>query len=191
MDRRAKLIFLIVVALAILATGLYFLSKPIREQMAGQNAPPGLPSGVNPDGSTTGKPKPATPSTVPAKSDTRVQVEYRSRSFVERMWNGTSQNGFLGFRDAQMDATTNGKSILSKMQTELVAAHSPASALYEITARAVAVKIVSGNAGDATIQTKVDVIVTEGTEPAVTKQVTLTMQKGENGVYLIDKILTE
>lgn len=194
MEKRTKLAIVILVGLLLLLLGLYIFLSPILEERRALQPPP-LPSSVTPVITPTPKPPTPAPQPTPAAPVTPETnglkiLENRARNVVERIGSGTSENGFLGYQDALLDATSAGQAALKAEQSRMQAAHPANGPLYTISTRAITSNATKGAFGDATIVFTVDAIQTvnggTASQTTLTKRITVTFAKQSDGSYLVD-----
>ena len=197
MQRRTKLLFVILIGLLLLGVGLYLILQPYLAERAARQ-PAQLPSAVKQTtgtGKTTFTPTPATSTAqTPPVSSGLLAIQNRARAVVERIGSGNSSTGFLGFQDAAGDVTANGAAELRSEQAALQAAHPSTAESFGISTRSISVRTTSGVFGDATISITVEAIQsqTTGVAQQVTsnhaKKIDLTFVKQSGGTYLVDTI---
>jgi len=199
MQKRTKLLILIIVGLLLLLLGLWiFLSPILKERAAQQPSAPtqGTPYMAQPGqkNPTPGAPQATGTSTAPAPVDAMMELQNKAKSLAERIGSGSSQTGFLGYQDAMLDMTANGKTALQKAQTALQQAHPAQEDLYTITTRAVSSTVTKGKIGDAQITISIETVQTENaglagvTPKPSAKRVDVTFVKQTDGSYVADAI---
>ncbi|MDQ7814572.1 MAG: hypothetical protein RDU25_02090 [Patescibacteria group bacterium] len=207
MEKRTKLGLLLLIALLLLGLGLYLLLSPFFKKQPAQEQLPTTPSTLQPSSNlpstpsqpTNGQTPPTTvtPSTTPPPIDPLKVLENKARSSVERIGSGSNQNGFLGYSDALLDASTSYKSVLQQEQAAMVSANPLASGPYGMSTRSISVKLSEGKIGDAKIVFIVEAIqnVDSGdpTSPVSTsaKRVTVTFVQSTGNDYLLDGMAWE
>ena len=199
MDKRTRLLIVILLGLILLGIGLWIFLSPILKQNAAQ--PPALPAQPSQQPAqpapTNTAPKQApvvapTPNAKPTPQSGILALQNKVSQLAERMGSGTNENGFLGYSDALIDATANGRTQLLAAQKAMQAQHPASGPAYGITARAVTSNVDSGKYGDAQVVISMDVFVSEdaGNPGKPTAQsghkVTMTMAKQADGSYLMD-----
>ena len=206
MERRTKLLLIILLGLLLLLLGLYFLLSPFlaqRQAQAPAGAKPATPlvTATGGKANTGGQPPtignaPVTAGTAPVNCDLRT-LENRARSAVERIGSGTSGDGFLGYDDALLQLTDAGRAALLAEQAKLRQDHPAAGPTYGLSTRAISAKATEGAMGDASIMVQVQAIqrIDAGVpnQPVATqgKSVKVTFQKQADGSYLIDSLVWE
>lgn len=194
MEKRTKLGLLILLALAVLAFGIWYLFQPIIKQV---QQPPTLPNEVTPS-----KDLPASSTQqIPVGSGGTVvpqdvkQLQDLAKSFIARSGSGSSSDGFSGYDDVALSATLTERAALEKEQSDLQAAHPASGPLYGITTRVVSVTTVSGESGAAqmsfNLQTqRVEDAGNPSKPTSVTyKQATVTFERQPDGTYLVSNVV--
>lgn len=201
MERRTKLLLLILLGLLLLLIGLYFLLSPFLRQRGGL-APP-APTPTAPFVPTPSRPTPGGPVPVPTATGTvtaptvsgeQRALENRARSAVERIGSGSSRDGFLGYQDVLTEMTEAGRVALLAEQQRMREAHPATGPAYGITTRGVSSALTQGKVGDQTLVVKVEAIqsVDAGNPRAPVdmkgKRIDVTFQRQGEGSYLIEKL---
>ena len=199
MQKRTKLIILIIVGLLLLLLGLWIFLSPILKQRALQQ--PSAPTQGTPympqpgqKNPTQGTPQASGTSTAPAPVDAMKELQNKAKSLAERIGSGSSQTGFLGYQDAMLDMTPNGRAALQKAQTTLQQEHPAKGGLYTITTRAVSSKVTKGKIGDAQIVISIETVQTENaglagvTPKGSAKRADVTFVKQTDGSYAADAV---
>jgi len=192
MERRTKFIILILIALAILAFGIWYLFTPFFRTV---QQPPALPNEVTP--STTLPPTSTIPtaggSTQTTPTDVK-RIQDQAGIFVARLGSGTNNEGFSGYTDVLINATPAYQDVLRAQQRALLAAH-PTTRPYGILTRVVATSIVSATAGAPEMTFRVQAQQAEDagdpTKPTAVlyKEATVTFQKQSDGGYLVSNVV--
>jgi hypothetical protein len=199
MSKRTKFAVLLLVALLLLALGVWFFIQPIlKEKNAAQ--PPALPSQTTPYVPTstavgqTPAPQNAvqTPPPTPEQNQQLV-IENKARATVERIGSGASGSGFLGYVDALVDMTKDGQQAALAEQKSMQQAHPALGQAYGITVmRNSASHLTKGAIGDAQVQVTVNVMQNvdagDPSHPVESKRknVVVTFAKQADGSYLVD-----
>lgn len=199
MSRRTKLALIILVAVLLLALGLYLILSQLLGTPPGAapaaptpTAPyiaPSVPAAPASGGTTTGT------SPVAAVSDAIRLLENRSRSVVERIGSGASTNGFLGYQDVLVEFTPAGRDALLAEQRALQTAHPVTGPAYGISTRAAAARASSGASGDARIVLTVEAVQNiDAGDPSrpterIAKRADVTFVRQADGGYLIDRLV--
>jgi hypothetical protein len=194
MERRTKFILLIVLAVAILAFGIWYLFQPI---IRGVEQPPELPGQVTPGTgvtatSTRQPPTPVTPTALP--TDVK-QIQNLSGIFVARLGSGSSGEGFSGYTDVLINATPAYQQVLRQEQTALRIAHPASGPAYGIVTRVVAIDPISANSGAAQMTFRVQVQQAEDAgDPSkptrvLYKEATVTFDRQADGGYLVSNVV--
>lgn len=201
MERRTKLLLLILIGLLLLLIGLYFLLSPFLRQRGGL-APP-APTPTAPYVPTPSQPTPGGPVPVPTATGTAVApsvsaeqrvLENRARAAVERIGSGSSRDGFLGYQDVLTEMTEAGRTALLAEQQRMREAHPASGPMYGITTRGVSSALSQGKIGDQSLVVRVEAIqsVDAGNPRAPVemkgKRVDVTFLRQGNGSYLIEKL---
>lgn len=200
MQKRTKLALVILIALLLLGFGLYLLLGPyVRERKSAQ--PPQLPNAVQPFvpgapvDNTGVLPGGVTTSAVAGAQTNEARVlEYQARAIVERVGSGSSADGFLGYHDALLDATANGRASFQAEQRRMQQAHPATGPVYGISTRGVAAHVTEGKMGDAQVGVTVDAIQTIDAgvprEPTSiqAKQILVRFIQQADGSYLVDSL---
>ena len=197
MDRRTRLLLVIVLGLILLGIGIWIFLQPILQSAAPAAQPPALPTNITPTEqpftppvhqSTTTAPT----ATAPTPQSGLLALENQAASDAASMGTGTSENGFQGYADLYTSATANGKAALQAAAQAMQTAHPPTGPLYGITTVAPTPRILSGNYGDASLTVTMDVLesVDNGNPANASKPtqhlVTITFVKQADGSYLLD-----
>ncbi len=195
MQKRTKFAIVLLIGLILLALGLWLLLSPLLHQQNTLQPPPLPPS--NPAEEGFGKRTYEAPIVIPATSSKptvssgMLALQNFARGLAERMGTGTSGNGFLGYEDVKIDATSNGRIALQAARKNMQTLH-PASIVFGVTSKAVTAKTDSGVYGDDSITISMDVLTAEdaGKPELITKTIqsiiVMKMSKQDNGSYLLD-----
>ncbi len=203
MQKRTKLLLLIILGLLLLVLGvLLFISPILEERRRSSPQPPSLPERVMP--STSAEPSSVVPSTgvlaitvpTPEENQTRI-LENRARGVVERLGSGSSETGFLGYADVSSDMTSAGAAALAIERSALQQQHPATGPRFGLATRSVSARIVEGKSGEPRLMVSVEAIQQQdGGDPsrpskAVAKRANVTFIKQPNGGYLIDRVVWE
>ncbi|MBI4139315.1 hypothetical protein HY479_04185 [Candidatus Uhrbacteria bacterium] len=191
MEKRTKLILLIIGALILLLIGLWILFQPFLPKLLPAQ-PPGLPGAVSPGGAPpvqtplTGK-----PTTIP--QDIK-QLEDLAAAIVSRVGSGSSANGFQGYDDVLINATPVFRETLRSRQQEMQRAHPANGPAYGIVTRVVSIDSRAAVSGADIIPFTVQAQQAEdaGNPAQPTRvsytEVTVTFEKQSDGTYLLDNL---
>lgn len=199
MERRTKLLILIVIALAILGVGIWFLLTPILGPSPEQ--PPSLPGNIQP--STSLPPVTGTnsgPATVPTSSGVVVPPQIKQLGdlaaiVVARIGSGTNSEGFRGYSDVLLNATLAYQQRLQQDRSAMQRLHPETGPAYEIITRVVSIDVSKASAG---AQTNVFILQAQKAErtgsstesPKVSYiEASVTFVKQADGSYLVDNIV--
>ena len=138
-------------------------------------------------------------STVPltATISDKDQVLNLSSDIVSRMGSGNNQEGFMGYEDAKLQATSKLADFFSSERQKMISQYPVTGAVYGVIDRVVAAKIVSGNEGDSnfTVEVKVQRIENAGDISKPTKisypVYNVKLVKQSNGSFLADEITAQ
>ncbi|MBU1348738.1 hypothetical protein KJ781_01565 [Patescibacteria group bacterium] len=197
MERRTKLLILIVVAAILLALGIYILLQPILKNVQ----PPALPTGTTPSGTVvpgTGQPTmnvPTEPS-APARAPDIKILEDLASVFISRIGSGSSSDGFQGYTDVLLNATMSYRETLKRDQAAMQAAHPAAGPAYGVMTRVVSVDSRSAVSGSGRISMTAQAQISEdaGSPTAPIgmpsyKEATITFERQADGTYLVDDLM--
>ncbi len=200
MSKRTKLFLIIFFGLLLLLVGVWIFLQPILNQRSAAPQPPSLQNSTPyvPPSNASNVSRTST-STLKAPSqpppiNVLVQLQNRAKSLTEQIGSGSSQDGFLGYQDAELNMTSKGQQAIRAEQKVLQQAHPLSGSLYTLSTRAVSSVIISGSAGDLKIIVAVETIQTENagiagiTPSSSAKRVTVTFLKQSGGGYLADRI---
>ncbi|MCI0479190.1 hypothetical protein L0Y59_01460 [Candidatus Uhrbacteria bacterium] len=197
MERRTKLLILIVIALILLAIGLYILLKPFLPKTVEQ--PPALPSGTTPSGivapGTGGGTQVPTVPAAPVKAQDIKDLEDLASVFVQRIGSGSSSDGFQGYADVALNATVPYRETLKRDQAAMQAAHPAAGPAYGVTTRVVSVDSRSAVSGSDRIMMTLQAQKAEdaGSPTAPTQvsyaEVDVTFARQADGTYLVEDVV--
>lgn len=186
MEKRNKLILLIIVALILLAIGIWILLKPF---LGTPEQPPSLPTGVTPSGATPIAP---TVGSVPTVTPQDVkELEDIASAIVARVGSGSSANGFKGYEDVLINATPSFQQELTSEQQAMQRAHPVSGPAFGIVTRVVAIDSKSAVSGADVMPFTVQAQQAEdaGNPSSPTKvsykEVTVTFEKQTKGGYLL------
>ncbi len=189
MEKRNKLILLIIAALILLAIGIWILLKPF---LGTPEQPPSLPTGVTPSGAQPTIPTVGiTPTVTP--QDVK-ELEDLASAIVARVGSGSSMNGFKGYEDVLINATQSFRRKLISEQQALQKLHPVSGPAFGIVTRVVAVDGRSAVSGADVISFTVQAQQAEdaGNPASPTKvsykEVTVTFVKQMEGGYLLDNL---
>ncbi|MFH1078136.1 MAG: hypothetical protein V1745_02540 [Patescibacteria group bacterium] len=195
MERRNKLIILIVFAAILLAIGIYILLQPLLKNAQ----PPSLPSNVTPNTTVTpgtgqGTNIPTTPAASAKPQDIKM-LEDLASVFVSRIGSGSSSDGFQGYSDVALNATMSYRETLKRDRAAMQAAHPAIGPAYGVVTRVVSVDSTSAVSGSQTMVMKLQVQKAEdaGSPTAPTRVsyatvgVTFTKQSDES--YLVENVV--
>jgi hypothetical protein len=200
MQKRTKLAIFILVALLLLALGLYFLLSPFLSKPAAQppdlpvSGTPQFPAGASqiPEGVATGTP----PIPEDLSDEARLHMlENRARSILERLGSGSSQTGFLGYTDVLLDLTPAGRTYALAEQKKLQAAHPASGPVYGVSIVTVSAHAQQTTWGDSQIKIELQAIQKEDSgnpndpQRVTGKLVTITFVKQDDGSYLAESFV--
>ncbi|MEK7655528.1 MAG: hypothetical protein AAB386_02530 [Patescibacteria group bacterium] len=187
MEKRNKLILLILVALILLAIGIWILLKPF---LSTPEQPPTLPTGVIPSGV---QPTIPTGGSVPVVTPQDVkELEDLASAIVARIGSGSSMNGFKGYEDVLINATPSFQQKLTSEQQAMQKKHPVSGSAFGMVTRVVAVDSKSAVSGADVMPIILQVQQAEdaGNPSAPTKvsykEVTVIFEKQTAGGYLLD-----
>jgi hypothetical protein len=194
MQRRTKLILLIVAAAILLAIGIYILIQPFLPGTPAQ--PPGLPTGATPSVTipSTGVTASATPATPAIAPDVKRMEDFASM-FVSRMGSGSSADGFTGYDDVLLNATPAYRQTLRAEQAALQTAHPVTGPSFGVSTRVVSTDSSGASSGaqEAVIAVEVQRAEDAGNPSSPTsityKQADVTLQKQGDGTYLVSSVV--
>lgn len=201
MSKRTKLLLIILIALLLLAFGVWIFLQPILKERQTQQ-PPALPTNVvpyTPPGSGGGATAPTTPTTPQTPPPTTEEnqtliLENRARATVERVGSGVNSDGFLGYQDVLTEMTASGRAALLAEQKEMQRLHPATGPTYGISTRVVSSDLQDGSIGDTKLVVRVEAIqridAGDPSKPVQVKekQVLVTFVKQGDDSYLIDKL---
>jgi len=192
MERRTKLGLLILLALLILAFGIWYLLQPFFKTV---EQPPQLPGQVTP-----GTNLPAT-STIPLGGSSAgvapdvKRLQDLAGIFVSRLGSGASGEGLRGYNDVLINATVSYRETLLSEQNAMIAAHPSAGPHFGVLTRVVATDIVSAAAGASEMTFRVQVQQAEDAgDPSkptriLYKEATVTFQRQADNTYLVSNVV--
>ncbi len=198
MERRTKLLIVILVAAIVLAFGIWYLVQPLLRTVP-QPAP--LPGQVTPQGTgTTPKPTPSTGGTTvvttpTAQSPRLKQLEDLAGIFVARLGSGASGDGFRGYTDVLINATQTYQQQLLAEQAALQKAHPARGPVYGLVTRVVAINNQRAVEGDVNIPFVVQVQqVEDAGNPSMPtrtlyKEATVTFERQADKTYLVSSVV--
>lgn len=204
MSKRTKLALLILIALLLLALGLYLIFSQLFQPAAvtdtgGETSitQPIKPAQTKPTNgqAVSGQPVTGTQEVVnrqPTAAEILRGLENRARNAVERVGSGSSQTGFLGYADAMLDSTESYKTVLTKLQQDMVSLHPATGPAYGISTRGASSHIDNGQPGDDKLVATVQAVQTydAGNPRQPTgqggKKIVVTFARQSDGSYLID-----
>ena len=198
MQKRTKLVLIILAGLLLLALGIYLLLSPYFAQQQA-NTPQPTPVAQIPDSNRNAVPPSVATSTpkaapVPAPDALLRRIEDRARSTVERIGSGSSGNGFLGTQDVISDMTPNGAAEIITAQQLMQKAHPATGPAFGISTRVASSHAETGKIDDVRIVVSVDAIQYEDagipSQPTKTqaKRIKVTFLHQPSGGYLIDHL---
>ena len=195
MERRTKLILLIVAAVILLAIGVYILIQPFLPATTPAQ-PPGLPTGPSPTATIppTAPAAPATPAAPAVPQDVK-RMEDLASIVVSRLGSGSSADGFTGYDDVLLNATPAYREILRTEQAALRKAHSATGPAFGISTRVVSVdsRGASSGAREAVIAVEVQRAEDAGNPASPTsvtyKKADVTFQKQADGTDLVASVV--
>ncbi|MBU1032827.1 MAG: hypothetical protein ABII13_04135 [Patescibacteria group bacterium] len=188
MNRRNKFFLLILLALLVLAIGLYILFQPLFERAA---QPPDLPGGATP-GAFVPETPPTPIKTAPAIPADIKQLSDRAAAFVERLGSGSNSEGFRGYEDVMLDAAPKFRQTLQQEQEIMVQTHPVLGPVYGVIARVVSVDNSQAKSGADIVpfilQTQIAEDVGDPGKPFKISyiEVTLSFEKQVDGSYLVN-----
>src|SRR5258708_7909521 len=113
MEKRTKLTLLIIVALILLAIGLWFLLQPFLSQIPAAQ-PPSLPTNAT-SGAVTAPTTPTAAAPTPTAAGVK-QLEDLASAIASRVGSGSSASGFSGYEDVLINATPDEQARLKAEQ---------------------------------------------------------------------------
>ncbi len=200
MQKRTQLLLLIVVAIALLVFGIWYLLVPIVKPAA---QPPALQNNAlqntptlptKPAPPSAGTPTTTTPAAAPVPQGV-TQVQNLAGTIVSRLGSGSNTEGFQGYGDVMLNATPSFQQELLKEQKAMQQAHPASGSSFEIVTRVVATTPVhaADNAASMTFAVKVQQAEDAGDSHAPTqvlyRQATVTLDRQADGSYLASGIV--
>lgn len=195
MERRNKLVLLILLALALLIFGVWYLLQPILEnsESDAKNTPPPLVQ--EPKNLADSVPK--TPEEIAideGQKDLR-KVQSLAGIVVSRIGSGASGEGFRGYEDVLINATASYRKVLLEEQAAMQALHPATGPSFGVVTRVVAIKIAKADPNASSVSYVVQVQQAEdaGDPNAPTKvyykDVTVTFEKQPDKSYLLNGLV--
>lgn len=199
MQKRTKLFLILLIALLLLAVGIWFFIQPLLTERRAKQ-PPALPTNVVPYAPQGQAPPQEAPSTAVQAPPTPAEnqgllLEHRARAAVERIGSGASADGFLGYADVISDATANGRAALLAEQQAMQRQHPASGPTYGISTRALSSRRIEGAVGDATLVMHVEAIQrVDAGDPSHPlqikgKRILVTFVKQSDETYRIEKLV--
>lgn len=196
MERRTKLGLLILIALIILAFGIWYLLQPIFKTVP---QPPDLGNQIPSSGtiptSTGGVPVIDTGGGAASVSNDVKQLQNLAGVVVARLGSGANGEGFQGYNDVMINATPAYRSTLASEQQALRAAHPPIGEAYGVVTRTVSTDIVSAVSGanEMTFSVQAQKAEDAGNPGSPTRvsyvEATVTFQRQSDGGYLLSNVV--
>lgn len=191
MERRTKLLILIILAAVLLAFGIWYLLKPI---IGPSDQPSRLPSEITPSANLPNPQiQPAVIAPPPLPPDLK-QLQDLAGNFVSRMGSGSSWEGFKGYEDVMVNATSEYQALLRAERLALQKAHPESGPAFGMATRVIAVdasQAVSGaDIAVFIVQTQQAEDAGDPTKPSKVgyKEATVSFEKQSKG-YLINKVV--
>jgi len=196
MERRTKLILLIIAALILLAIGVYILLQPFLPSIVPAQPPALTTTPPTTTITTTVPPVTATPAAPVVPQDIK-KLEDLATIVVSRIGSGSSVDGFTGYDDVLLDATPSERVTLKSEQAALQKDHPPTGPSFGMVTRVVSVDSSGAVSGAQTIAITLQAQRAEDagnpTQPtSVTyKKATVTFEKQSDGTYLVNGVMWE
>lgn len=194
MERRHKLLLLIILALLLLGFGIWYLLQPILDN---RKQPPALPNTVTP---STNLPPRTTPTNGGPAGSAGLSPELKTLEnlagiIVARIGSGASGEGFRGYQDVLINATPTFQKTLLDEQRALQQTYPANGATYGRVTRVVAIESRQAVSGAAIIPFTVQVQRVEdaGNPSAPTsisyKEATVSFERQSDKTYLVNGIV--
>jgi cytoskeletal protein RodZ len=199
MERRTKLLILILVALVILGFGIWLLLTPLLQTPPTQ--PPSLPSSIQPSTSVPsstqiGQTSFGTVTSSGAAVPLQVkQLGDLASVIVARIGSGTSREGFRGYADVLVNATSAYQERLKQDRLTMQRLHPVSGSQYGMVSRVVSVNTSKASTGAEKNVFTLQVQKAEdaGNPGQPTKvsylEATVTFVRQADGSYLVDDIV--
>lgn len=191
MERRTQLGLLILVAIAILAFGIWYLLQPVFKPvlqppaLTGQALPSTIPTSTGGVPVVSGTAEPLAPDV--------KRLQDLAGIIVARLGSGASAEGFQGYDDVMINATLAYRSVLRTEQQSMRTAHPATGSQYGVLTRVVSIDPVSALPGAAQMTYRVQVQRVEDVDraPSVVtyKEATVTFDRQSDGTYLVSNVV--
>jgi len=191
MERRTQLGLLILVAIAILAFGIWYLLQPVFKTvpqppaLTGQALPSTIPTSTGGVPVVSGTAEPLAPDV--------KRLQDLAGIIVARLGSGASAEGFQGYDDVMINATLAYRSVLRTEQQSMRATHPATGPQYGVLTRVVSIDPVSALPGAAQMTYRVQVQRVEDVDraPSVVtyKEATVTFERQSDGTYLVSNVV--
>ena len=194
MERRTKLGLLILVALLILAFGIWYLLQPIIKTV---QLPPALiqnPPATNLPATNTSPTIPVGGGAAEVPQDLK-KLQDLAKVIVARIGTGANTTGFVGYTDVLIDATPAYQTVLKSDQLAMQTAHPARGTAFGMTTRVVSATALSLEVGAPEVQF---LLQTQRAEDAgdpshptlvAYKEATVTFQRQPDGTYLLSNVV--